>query len=238
MATDWYYFKGQERIGPIGSQQLKDLAATGNIQPADLVWKEGMAEPQPAAKLKGLFEIVPAAPPRAKVPPRIPQSPAESVTQAKRAAPLVSGTPPGETSLVALWNPRVLPAFSFFLSWGFGAWLLAENWRALGQPEKAKRAMFWFYGLPVFMVINLVMPNIPGAVVRNSLVVIFLAWFFLQNEPQRKLVLATYEKQFIHRSGPSRWGLRWAALWHTWFSAFSSRNVRRGQSRHAPTQKR
>ena len=55
MATDWFYYSGDHRLGPVGSQQLKDLARAGQLQPDTLIWKEGMAEPQAAAKLKGLF---------------------------------------------------------------------------------------------------------------------------------------------------------------------------------------
>ena len=56
MATEWFYYLGNQRLGSVSSQQLKDLARTGQLQPDNLVWKEGMAKPQPASKLKGLFE--------------------------------------------------------------------------------------------------------------------------------------------------------------------------------------
>ncbi len=56
MAADYYYFTNEQRIGPVSPQQLKDLAAKGEILPDTLVWKEGMAKPQPASKLKGLME--------------------------------------------------------------------------------------------------------------------------------------------------------------------------------------
>ncbi len=64
MSTAWFYFKGDQRIGPVGSFKLKDLTTNGNILPADLVWKEGMASPQPASTVKGLFEasIIPPPP--------------------------------------------------------------------------------------------------------------------------------------------------------------------------------
>ena len=56
MASEWFYYVGQERVGPVGSQQLKDLARTGQLQPGTLIWKEGMSKPQPASRVKGLFE--------------------------------------------------------------------------------------------------------------------------------------------------------------------------------------
>lgn len=55
MAAQWYYTKGEERQGPVSSEELKSLAQSGALAPEDLVWKEGMDEWRPAASLKGLF---------------------------------------------------------------------------------------------------------------------------------------------------------------------------------------
>lgn len=56
MATDWYYFKGEQRIGPVSPQQLKGIASDGTLQPTDLVWKEGMSQAVRAEMIKGLYE--------------------------------------------------------------------------------------------------------------------------------------------------------------------------------------
>ena len=42
MAEQWYYAKGGQQHGPINAEGLKQLAATGRLQPSDLVWREGM----------------------------------------------------------------------------------------------------------------------------------------------------------------------------------------------------
>ncbi|MGA2797280.1 MAG: DUF4339 domain-containing protein [Thermoguttaceae bacterium] len=55
MATLWYYGRGGQSLGPVSSAQLKDLADRGNLAPADLVWKDGMAEWVAAKSIKGLF---------------------------------------------------------------------------------------------------------------------------------------------------------------------------------------
>jgi len=52
---DWYYTIDKQRHGPISAAQLGNLAAGGRLQPTDLVWKEGLTEWIPAARLKGLF---------------------------------------------------------------------------------------------------------------------------------------------------------------------------------------
>ena len=56
MSNEWYYFKGENRIGPLSSQQLKAISLDGTLDRSDTVWKEGMEKAVPAEKLKGLFE--------------------------------------------------------------------------------------------------------------------------------------------------------------------------------------
>lgn len=63
MAQEWFYAKDGERHGPISSQQLKELAATGELLATDLVWTDGRDEWKPASKIKGLFPEEPVPPP-------------------------------------------------------------------------------------------------------------------------------------------------------------------------------
>lgn len=55
MADQWYYAKGRQQHGPISSEQLREVAQSGELLPTDLVWKTGMADWQPAGLLKGFF---------------------------------------------------------------------------------------------------------------------------------------------------------------------------------------
>lgn len=55
MASAWYYAQDGQRLGPVSSRQLKQLAVGGRLRPTDLVWKAGMSDWAPAVKLKGLF---------------------------------------------------------------------------------------------------------------------------------------------------------------------------------------
>lgn len=63
----WYYSRDGARIGPVSASQLKLAADNGHLTRADLVWKEGLADWVPAARVKGLFPDapppVPAEPP-------------------------------------------------------------------------------------------------------------------------------------------------------------------------------
>ncbi len=51
----WYYAQDDEQKGPVSAAELRQLASSGRIGPQNLVWKEGMEDWAPAAKIKGLF---------------------------------------------------------------------------------------------------------------------------------------------------------------------------------------
>jgi hypothetical protein len=50
-----------QQTGPFSIEQLKAMAANGELQPTDLVWKEGMAGWEPASTLPGVFSTAPSA---------------------------------------------------------------------------------------------------------------------------------------------------------------------------------
>src|SRR5690242_15996402 len=71
--ASWYYSRAGERHGPFTTAQLKQLAQTGELQPTDSVWKEGMPNWKQASEVKGLFSTTQAAQPKArKGPPPLP----------------------------------------------------------------------------------------------------------------------------------------------------------------------
>ncbi len=52
----WYYSKdGQKRVGPVGTEELGRLASGGGLKAEDLVWREGMADWQPAGVATAFF---------------------------------------------------------------------------------------------------------------------------------------------------------------------------------------
>lgn len=55
MADQWHYSKNNQQHGPVIAARLKELAASGELAPTDLVWKEGMSDWKPAKSIKGLF---------------------------------------------------------------------------------------------------------------------------------------------------------------------------------------
>ncbi len=65
--------------GPVTTEELKRMAAAGELQPDDLIWKAGMAEWAPAGKIKGLLGAAPAA--TAVAQPVAPAMPAPEASQ-------------------------------------------------------------------------------------------------------------------------------------------------------------
>jgi len=51
----WYYMKNGNKVGPISTAELKQLAASGELQINDRIWREGLKNWIPAANAKGLF---------------------------------------------------------------------------------------------------------------------------------------------------------------------------------------
>jgi antitoxin component YwqK of YwqJK toxin-antitoxin module len=62
MAEQWFILRDGKRHGPYSGADLKKYAASGHLLPIDLVVKDGMTNPVPAAKVKGLFPTVEPTP--------------------------------------------------------------------------------------------------------------------------------------------------------------------------------
>ncbi|MEN9666053.1 MAG: hypothetical protein RLZZ326_2416 [Planctomycetota bacterium] len=70
MASEWFYRVDDKKRGPVGSADLKRLADSGVLKPADLIWKEGLAAWVAASSIKGLFpQVAPPPPPPPPEPP-------------------------------------------------------------------------------------------------------------------------------------------------------------------------
>ena len=55
MATEWHYCHKGDTCGPVSAKELKRLAASGELEPADMVWRDDWDEGVPAARVQGLF---------------------------------------------------------------------------------------------------------------------------------------------------------------------------------------
>ncbi len=86
MSDQWFLLKDQKQEGPYSYEELTSLIETGSLKRSDLLWKEGMAQWQPADQIEGLF--LKAAPP----PP--PPSPVEAVSPPPPPAAVAPPPPP------------------------------------------------------------------------------------------------------------------------------------------------
>ena len=64
---EWYYARNNQQQGPVALQALQDMARSGQLQPGDLVWRDGMPNWLPASQVPELFaqQAAPAYPPPA-----------------------------------------------------------------------------------------------------------------------------------------------------------------------------
>ena len=65
MADQFYYTRNGQQLGPVSAEQLKQLAASRQLAPTDMLWKEGMKDWVAARAVRGLFpaETAPKPPP-------------------------------------------------------------------------------------------------------------------------------------------------------------------------------
>jgi hypothetical protein len=105
MADQWYYTQQNQRQGPVSEEQLKQLAASGQLKLADKVWKKGMAAWQAASLVEGLIpkSAADTPPPLPSEPPLIPQSaPSVGVPKSIGITILVAATPLALLSAIGL----------------------------------------------------------------------------------------------------------------------------------------
>jgi hypothetical protein len=62
MATEWYYTSAGQQLGPVGSAQIKQLAAEGTLTPNDMVWNQSMTEWVVASRVKGIAFVAAQGP--------------------------------------------------------------------------------------------------------------------------------------------------------------------------------
>ncbi|GAB4130864.1 MAG: hypothetical protein Kow0040_09290 [Thermogutta sp.] len=103
MAQQWYYAKGERKIGPITASELKRLAQSAELLPDDLVWREGLRDWMAAKRIRGLFPEGNAEETVSPTSPNPPQAPGanESLPADEDAYPLVQPVSDANNSLAA-----------------------------------------------------------------------------------------------------------------------------------------
>ncbi|MBM4028330.1 MAG: hypothetical protein FJ280_23495 [Planctomycetes bacterium] len=94
-----------------------------------------------------------------------------------------------------LWNPNAAANWSLLFTPILGAWLHAENWKELGQHDRAKKSMIWVYVGFVFLLVVLFLPDNVGYIPGPAFI---LAWYFSSAKGQVKYLKENninYEKK-------------------------------------------
>ncbi len=118
-----------------------------------------------------------------------------------------------------LWNPTATAIWSFLLCPAFGSWLQAANWRELGNPEKARRCMVWFYGFIVYAITYVfLLPYLlltPEFLDYTWSIIFFIIWYFFSGKEQINHVRKS--KQDYEKKGWLKPILIFIVIFAAWF---------------------
>jgi hypothetical protein len=109
----------------------------------------------------------------------------------------------------AIWNPNAASNWSLVFSPAFGSYLHALNWRTLGEPEKEKAAMGWFYFsvamllLYACMALFMTSPEKADAASRGLGLIYLFVWYFSAGRTQAKYVREKFGSTYPRRP----WGM-------------------------------
>ncbi|HEX5093185.1 MAG TPA: hypothetical protein VFV84_10905 [Burkholderiales bacterium] len=122
-------------------------------------------------------------------------------------APVQDADGPGGPA-PALWNPNAAANWSLLFTPAFGAYLHMANWRAIGDPARAKSSKTWFVVALVLLVlivlIGAVAPETQAADIASRGIGFgyLLAWYGISARPQAKYVKERWGKDYPRRG----WG--------------------------------
>ena len=146
MSDKWYYSTGNQRLGPVTEDEIKRLVVSGQVQPNDLVWKEGMAQWTKAHDVAGLN-----SPPALSLsePPPLPQ--AQIPVQPQVKAPATPPAQPPAKSLAQATTPKTWRTSSVVILLLFVIWPLfwLAAYLVWKHPlwSKRKKGLWLVFGL-------------------------------------------------------------------------------------------
>lgn len=185
--ANWYIVESGYERGPFTDEQIKRFAASGKINRESLLHTGDSTKERAAKHIKGLFPNVRQLPP-----PLIPDLP-KSIN---RPTDVINAEP-------QLWNILLIRISSLFFTFGFGAYLIALNWKTLGEHEKAKRSMYWFYSaVPLFLFATIIPDGPLGTGFSRFLFLVgFIGWANSKLvKEQTKFIKLNYGTSYTRRS--------------------------------------
>ncbi len=110
----WYYSKNGVQLGPISDSDIRAKFASGEILASDLVWREGMRDWLPAAKVVELASVSHAQTGNPEAPPVFGGSPVSPYSPPSTISPQMGN---GAEIPNYLWQSIVV---TIFCCWPFG----------------------------------------------------------------------------------------------------------------------
>lgn len=114
----------------------------------------------------------------------------------------------------SLWNPNATANWSLLFTPMFGAWLQMQNWRALGERQRADIAQTWMVMSTIILVgsvfVDLVAPRTIWAALTTPLGVLWLiVWYFASGRPHARWVAARFGINYPRQPwfNPLMWGV-------------------------------
>lgn len=129
----WYYAKNGQSAGPVGDEDMAALIRDGAVTDSTLVWKEGMANWQPA-RAAGLSPAIPPPPPGAPPLPPVPE-PSPAGAASDRSLP-------------------VLAHILAFLTGFLGPLIVLLATQDASAKAHARRALNWQISLMIYLLIS------------------------------------------------------------------------------------
>jgi len=98
-----------------------------------------------------------------------------------------------------LWNPVAAARWSILFSPAFGAILHMLNWRALGEPARARGSRNWAIAVLATLVAGIFIGLQSDRASRALSLGTLLAWYFISGRTQSVYVRERYGKQYVRR---------------------------------------
>lgn len=133
----WFYSKNNAQHGPVSLEELRNKIATGDVESTDLVWKEGMGDWTPVAKIAEL-----ASPGTAQTEAVSPPPPVPAYQQTPYQSPARMEVSPGESIPNYLWQSILV---TILCCWPLGIPAIVfaakvDKLKASGQIAEARAA--------------------------------------------------------------------------------------------------
>ena len=113
-----------------------------------------------------------------------------------------------------LWNPNAAANWSLVFSPAFGAWLQMENWKSVGETQRAASSKAWLIGCACILLglilVGGLMPRSALAALTNPLAfVMLITWYFASARSQANWVKERFGADYPRRgwTKPLLWGL-------------------------------